>query len=641
MKKLILLTPFIFISTLYAVQVGGPGHDNGEFGTSITPQGGGGGGASVWRKNGDDTYLDSGNVGIKTTTPEGILDAKDTQAQFLVDDDGYATPIYKKVDGNEMVVMSYSGEDNGAIQLKSGGEAKIHFEAASTAKNYISVGDFGIGTKTPESKFHLTGGAENTGSENVITTEITNEIATTNNAFKKVQVGAWLVANGQSVKVEKKIDDNTLIVDKFVNWNNKGEGFPFIYNNPVLKISNEKFDLLNINAKGDVGIGVSNPRQKVHFVGVRGIKNLIADSDDGEGILCQEGEEKVAVSEFGLQPGFIFDDKEILSVGEGYICVPDNSIFWAAGTSKFWYNPETQFVITESANFGIGTVRPEARFEIKGARVSNGSEKLITAGEDTTVTTTNGAFAGVVLGAEIMVDGTTRFVIDKTDDNNLTIDAPIDWNNQGEGHDFTYKNPLLKIADGNDTRLIMRSDGHIGIGTTNPGSRKMKIVGDFEVTGSCSGCGSDRNLKKDIEPLEGALGKVLLMQGINFGWDDNTEEAQYYPGNQLGVDAQDLEDIYPELVGIDSRGYKFVHYKKLVVPLIEAIKEQQKQINHLRRRVRKLDNLDNIEEGWVKVCHHPRRRKGGKNKKRTILIPEEALEAHLARGNKLGPCKKD
>ena len=101
----------------------------------------------------------------------------------------------------------------------------------------------------------------------------------------------------------------------------------------------------------------------------------------------------------------------------------------------------------------------------------------------------------------------------------------------------------------------------------------VRIDGDLTVTGACSGCPSDLRLKRDIAPLDGALGRISALRGVRYQWQDGVDEARDYPGDQIGVIAQDVEAVFPELVGTDSDGYRFVRYQKLVVPLIEAVKE--------------------------------------------------------------------
>lgn len=114
---------------------------------------------------------------------------------------------------------------------------------------------------------------------------------------------------------------------------------------------------------------------------------------------------------------------------------------------------------------------------------------------------------------------------------------------------------------------------------------------------------SDKNLKKNIVPLSGSLKKVLDMQGVNYEWKSEEEltssgyaksgsgkesipQSYNFPkGTQLGVIAQDVEKVVPELVQTGPDGLKSVDYIKMVPLLIEAIKEQQKQIDELKAQI--------------------------------------------------------
>ncbi|MGC2063839.1 MAG: tail fiber domain-containing protein [Thermodesulfovibrionales bacterium] len=87
---------------------------------------------------------------------------------------------------------------------------------------------------------------------------------------------------------------------------------------------------------------------------------------------------------------------------------------------------------------------------------------------------------------------------------------------------------------------------------------------------------SDLRYKKDIHPLESSLDKVLLLQGVAYEWDKGkVSGAGYKSGNQIGLIAQEVEKVLPELVHTDGKGYKTLSYDKLVPVLVEAVKEQQ------------------------------------------------------------------
>ncbi len=96
---------------------------------------------------------------------------------------------------------------------------------------------------------------------------------------------------------------------------------------------------------------------------------------------------------------------------------------------------------------------------------------------------------------------------------------------------------------------------------------------------------SDKTLKKDIKPLKGSLSKILKLEGVSFAWKNEGDK-------NIGLIAQDVEKVYPELVITNpSTGLKSVEYGNLVAPLIEAIKEQQKEIEFLRAEIERLKAL--------------------------------------------------
>ncbi len=89
---------------------------------------------------------------------------------------------------------------------------------------------------------------------------------------------------------------------------------------------------------------------------------------------------------------------------------------------------------------------------------------------------------------------------------------------------------------------------------------------------------SDGRFKNIDGNIQNALDKILQIQGVYFHWKDPSMGS----GRQAGVVAQDVEKVFPELVNTDSKGTKSVAYEKLTAPLIEAIREQQEEIEALK-----------------------------------------------------------
>ncbi|MFW6233535.1 MAG: tail fiber domain-containing protein [Nanoarchaeota archaeon] len=103
---------------------------------------------------------------------------------------------------------------------------------------------------------------------------------------------------------------------------------------------------------------------------------------------------------------------------------------------------------------------------------------------------------------------------------------------------------------------------------------------------------SDIRLKKNIRPLENPLSKIMQFNGVNYNWRiDEYSRMDFNDKTQIGLIAQDVEEIVPELVSTDSQGYKSISYQKISVLLVESIKDQQNQIDELKEEIERLKEL--------------------------------------------------
>jgi hypothetical protein len=100
---------------------------------------------------------------------------------------------------------------------------------------------------------------------------------------------------------------------------------------------------------------------------------------------------------------------------------------------------------------------------------------------------------------------------------------------------------------------------------------------------------SDAALKQNITELTGVIEKLRLIRGVYFYWNQSEEtELMLKEGRQIGVIAQEIENVFPELVKTNDRGYKMVDYSKLTPVLLEAVKEQQRQIESVKQENQQL-----------------------------------------------------
>jgi len=112
-----------------------------------------------------------------------------------------------------------------------------------------------------------------------------------------------------------------------------------------------------------------------------------------------------------------------------------------------------------------------------------------------------------------------------------------------------------------------------------------KIEGDSStsITSGSFIYSSDKSLKTNIIQLNNALEKVKQLEGVSFNWKETGRK-------DMGLIAQDVEKVIPEIVHTDEEGLKSVEYGNLVAILIEAVKEQQEEIDSLQKQIDELKN---------------------------------------------------
>lgn len=91
---------------------------------------------------------------------------------------------------------------------------------------------------------------------------------------------------------------------------------------------------------------------------------------------------------------------------------------------------------------------------------------------------------------------------------------------------------------------------------------------------------SDKRYKENIKPIESPIEKVKAISGVTFEWNEKSHKET--GKKDVGVIAQEVEEVLPEIVQTRDNGYKAVDYQKLTAVLIEAVKDQQKQIDELK-----------------------------------------------------------
>jgi hypothetical protein len=137
---------------------------------------------------------------------------------------------------------------------------------------------------------------------------------------------------------------------------------------------------------------------------------------------------------------------------------------------------------------------------------------------------------------------------------------------------------------------------NVGIGNTPSSTYRLYVIGNTYTSGTYYS--SDKRYKKDIQILNNDLEKIKSLNGVSYKWkQDEYPDMKFEDTEQIGLIAQEVEEIYPQLVIEDENGYKAVDYSRFAPILIEAIKEQQRIIEKMGAEIEMLKSKVGISTG--------------------------------------------
>jgi hypothetical protein len=119
------------------------------------------------------------------------------------------------------------------------------------------------------------------------------------------------------------------------------------------------------------------------------------------------------------------------------------------------------------------------------------------------------------------------------------------------------------------------------------GSANLTFNGTNLVCGGTVTANSDKSLKQNIKTVESSLEKVTKLRGVEFDYKETGDHS-------IGLIAQEVEEVLPDLVYESEEGIKSVAYQNIVAVLIEAVKEQQIQIDALKSEIRSFKGLGSL-----------------------------------------------
>ena len=148
------------------------------------------------------------------------------------------------------------------------------------------------------------------------------------------------------------------------------------------------------------------------------------------------------------------------------------------------------------------------------------------------------------------------------------------------------------VVSGMAERMRLSNAGGLSVGTATD-AVAGEIRASNEITAYYT---SDARLKENVRVISNPIYKLEQIRGVYFDWTDEHikerggEDGYFVRKEDIGVIAQEVEAILPEIVATRDNGFKAVKYEKIVPLLIECIKSQQRQINQILEKVEKLAN---------------------------------------------------
>ena len=230
-----------------------------------------------------------------------------------------------------------------------------------------------------------------------------------------------------------------------------------------------------------------------------------------------------------------------------------------ANPIRFNTNGSERMRILSSGNVGIGTTSPGAKLEVVGGHFWLNGRIKIYEGADMCFIADPGS--GTFSLGDITGLADTAYI-------------------EGDGSEITIINKGV-------ITLTATYNNKIGIGTTTPGY-PLHVAGDTSGTSIYATADivaySDQSVKENIRPIENVIERVQKSRGVLYDRIDSESK------DNIGFIAQELEVAFPELVVTNEDGTKAVKYQNAVAVLFEAVKEQQKQINEIKRILNGLTN---------------------------------------------------
>jgi hypothetical protein len=337
---------------------------------------------------------------------------------------------------------------------------------------------------------------------------------------------------------------------------NASHSFMWNFRNTPLAFATGGTEKMTLTTSGNLGLGVTTPSKKIHIIGdgliygnlflestangFRSVSMNTSDGSDNQTLSVCGG--ATASSARGGRISVL--GNEVSSTGGSVNIVAGNV---STGDIKFLTANSDRMIINNSGRVGIGYTNPGSKLSVNGdgGFVSNSSSRVL------------------YLTQHVANDGNIIQFLDQSG-NNV-------WEVVGRNTAFYIYNNNV----GQHSIYVNPSTNNVSIKKTTS-SYALDVNGEIRASDDIIAF-SDVRKKTNIKTIENSLNKVNKLRGVEFNKTSNNKKS-------IGVIAQEIEKIIPEVVHTDDNGYKSVAYGNITGLLIEAVKELNDKVQELENK---------------------------------------------------------
>ena len=185
---------------------------------------------------------------------------------------------------------------------------------------------------------------------------------------------------------------------------------------------------------------------------------------------------------------------------------------------------------------------------------------------------------GIKMGANASYNG-IRFYSDYQMSDGATKLMAINDHASGQGSGHVWVKNILQSDTSLRAPIFYDTAGTTFYADLAATGTSINVAGDVVAYAS-----SDIRFKDNVIPITNALDKIDKINGYSFEWNELSHKET--GKKDVGVIAQEVEEILPEIVETRSNGYKAVDYQKLTALLIQSVKELKQEIDQLKKQIK-------------------------------------------------------